>query len=359
MGITLVDVAKKAEVSPSTVSRVINNKERISSKTKKKVLKAIQELGYIPPKRKYKSDRKKTRKVGIVFYDRFDRNNLSDAPFYNEVIKGVEQSLKNNYQIVYNTVSGEVEKDANIIKNLITDPQLYGLILAGYDIEQEVILHIKDNNIPLVLVDNDFWKEKVDCVVNDNIEGAYNMTNHLIELGHSRIAFLSGSMKHLSLRERYQGYKKALKDANIIHNNKMMMFCEKSLLTVNDGYDAVSNLINYLDKDKNDYPTAIFAANDELAIGAIKAVKDAGFSIPEDISVAGFDDISMAEHTTPALTTVRIFKGEMGRLTGKRLFDLMHNKNTRPIKSILSVEMVIRDSTGPVKKGKIAGGGEY
>ncbi len=348
MGVTLVDVAKKANVSPSTVSRVINKKKKISFKTKKKVLKVIDELGYAPPNRKIKSIESKTRKVGIIFYDRFNTNSLSTAPFYNEVIKGVEQSLKDSYQIVFNTISGEVGKDTNIIRNITMDPQIYGLILVGYDIEDEVILHIKENNIPLVLVDNDYWSEKVDCIVNDNIDGAYKMTNYLIELGHSKIAFISGSMEHISLKERYVGYKKALKDANIKLDSNITVFCEKSLLTVNDGCDAVSSLIEQL--ERNSYPTAIFAVNDELAIGAMKAVKNTGLSIPEDISVVGFDDIRMAEHIIPSLTTVRIFKLEMGRLTGKRLYDLMHNQNTRPIKSILSVEMVIRESTGPVTR---------
>ncbi len=345
MGVTISDVAQKANVSPSTVSRVINNKGQISPTTIKKVEKAIGELGYKPKKKKIETRISETEKVGIIFYDRFGEDNLSNAPFYNEVIKGVEHSLKkHNYQLIFSTVTGDVKKDNNLIENLIADPQLVGLILAGYDIEKNIILKIKESGIPLVLVDNDFWDEKIDCIVNDNVDGAYHMTNYLLKLGHKKIALLCGSLRHLSLDERYQGFKKSIKEAGLKLNDQLTVFCEKSLLTVDDGYNAIINLLNGL--NETEFPTAIFALNDELAIGALKAVRVMGLNIPGDISVAGFDDIEMAKYTTPSLTTVKIFKGEMGRLTGNRLSELIKNNNSKAIKTIVSGELIFRESTG-------------
>lgn len=347
MGVTITDVAKKANVSPSTVSRVINDTGQISSTTKEKVQKAIDELGYKLPKKKIENKISRTEKVAIVFYDRFGEDNLTNAPFYNEVMKGVEYSLKrNDYQLVFNTLSGNLKKDSELIEGLITDPQLSGIILAGYDIEKEVVLQIKQSDTPVVLVDNDFWDEKIDCIVNDNVDGAYHMTKYLLGLGHERIALLSGPLGHLSLKERYSGYRMALKDKNVKINEDLSVFCEKSLLTIDDGFNAINDLLDKLD-DKN-YPTAIFAINDELAIGALKAVHNRGLSVPEDISVAGFDDIEMAKYTMPPLTTVKIYKREMGRLTGNRLIELIKEENTKPVKSIVSGKIIIRESTGQI-----------
>ncbi|AZR73257.1 hypothetical protein BBF96_07575 [Anoxybacter fermentans] len=343
MGVTIYDIAKRANVSPSTVSRVFNQKGRIAPETRDKVLAIARELGYQPREYKSKNKNSKTKSIGIIFSNRL-LNNLTGDPFYGQVMEGVEQSLReHNYQLFFKTITGKLEQDLEIIDDLINVEEHVGLILTGYEIDRKIIMKIKESNFPLVLVDNDLWDENIDCIVNDNIAGARKIVSHLIQLGHKRIAFIGGPLTHISLDERYMGYKQALKEADIEKDPNLIVFCEPTF-NPEDGYRAAMAILN----QKENRPTAFFAANDMLAIGVMKAIKEMGYSIPEDISIAGFDDIQMAQHTMPALTTVRIFKHEMGFLAGKRLIELINGVFTKPIKVVVSVEPVIRESTGPI-----------
>jgi len=342
MGTTIHDVAKKAEVSASTVSRVFNNKENISDDTKEKVLAIAAELDYQP--RSYKKQETTVKNnIGIIFSKRL--SSLILDPFYGQVMAGIEESLKvNDYKLFFKTISGKAANDKLIIKELVQDESLAGLILTGYDIEREIIMDIKEQGVPLVLVDNNLWDENIDCVVNDNIAGARKIVSHLIELGHKRIAFLGGPMSHSSLEERFIGYRQALQEAEIKEDIHLIHQCEPTF-NIEDGYNKTLEAF----KSFKEKPTAIFTANDMLALGAMKAINKMNYKIPKDISIAGFDDIQMAEHTSPPLTTVKIFKNEMGALAGKRLAELISGKNEKPIKLVVSVDVVIRGTTTMAK----------
>ncbi|NLW60559.1 MAG: LacI family transcriptional regulator [Firmicutes bacterium] len=341
MAVTIHDVAREAGVSLSTVSRVFNNKGNISNETRERVIAAAAKLGYRP--RAYKKQENTAKKnIGIIFSKRLGSLIQDSFSFYAQVMAGVEEILiPHNYEIFFRTISGKAKEDAVIINELTRDERLAGLILAGYDIEPEIILRIKRSNIPLVLTDNELVDENIDCVVNDNVAGARKIVKHLIGLGHRRIAFCGGPLSHNSLNERYQGYKQALKEAGLEQNKQWVFFCEPSF-NIEDGYTAAMRIFT----GTSPIPTAVFAANDPLAIGVMKALKELGYRIPEEISVAGFDDIPMAEHTAPSLTTVRIYKNEMGVLAGKRLHELIQGINPKPFKIVMSVDPVLRDSTG-------------
>jgi DNA-binding LacI/PurR family transcriptional regulator len=343
LAVTIHDVAREAEVSLSTVSRVFNNKGNISNETKEKVIAVAAKLGYRP--RSYKKQENTAKKdIGIIFSKRL--SSLILDPFYGQVMAGVEEMLiPHNYKLFFKTISGKAKDDSVVINELIKDEKIAGLILTGYDIEREIILKIKKSNIPLVLTDNELWDENIDCVVNDNVAGARKIVKHLIDLGHQQIAFCGGPLSHNSLNERYQGYKQALKEAGLVKNETWVSFCEPSF-NIEDGYDAAMNIF----ANTSQAPTAVFAANDPIALGVMKAIKELGYRIPEEISVAGFDDIQLAEHTVPSLTTVRIFKNEMGVLAGKRLHELIEGINPKPIKIVMSVDPILRDSTAPCKQ---------
>lgn len=341
MGTSIKDVARIAGVSPATVSRVFNNKKNISAETKKMILTVAEELGYQP--RAYKKKPSLLRNnVGIVFSKRLD--SLVLDPFYGQVMAGLEEILKKfDYKLFFKTISGKVSEDNSIIRDLIRDESLAGLILTGYDIDRETIIYIKKEGVPLVLVDNNLWDEDIDCVVNDNIAGARKMVSYLIELGHRQIVFLGGPTSHSSLEERFIGYRQALNGAGIKEKGNLILQCSPTF-NIKDGYirtfEAFRNFRNR--------PTAIFAANDMLALGAIKAINELNMNVPEDISIAGFDDIQMAEHTTPSLTTVKIYKNEMGALAGKRLYELIKGENTKAIKQLVSVDIIIRGTTARI-----------
>ncbi|GAB6099194.1 LacI family DNA-binding transcriptional regulator [Halanaerocella petrolearia] len=338
MKVTIQDVANEAGVAPSTVSRVFNNKGSISSQTKEEVFKAAEKLGYKVKTKKSTSDENKN--IGIIFNTNL-LGDLRSNTFYNQVMEGVEEILKEyNYHLVFKTINEAEEDNWENIKKLINNSDTKGVILAGYEIDKDIILKIKETAIPMVLVDNNLWNENIDCVVNDDFFGSKRIVNHLIKSGHKKIGFIGGPLTHDSLAKRYKGYKEALQEAEIELNSKWNIFCEPSF-EVQDGYQAAKDILT----KQKEIPTAFTAANDKLAIGVIKASQELGYTIPEDIAIVGFDDIEMSQYTMPSLTTVRIFKREMGIEAGKRLIDLINGVSSKPIKIVVSVESIIRDST--------------
>ena len=337
MAITIEDVAEKAGVSISTVSRVFNQSGRISEDTREEVLSVARELNYRP--RKY-TKKQRGENIGILI-NQFSLPILNN-PFYSLILKGIEKELnKKNFHLVFKTLVGEKESDKKTVKSVLNDNQFKGLIVAGYGIEIDLIRKIKNSPLPVVLVDNDHWDEDIDCVLNDNISGARKVVKGLIARGHQRIGFIGGPFSHLSFEKRYMGYKMALKENNLEKENELIIFGDSSF-QVEDGYESTKKLLKRVEKR----PTALFAVNDITAVGAMKAVKEAGLSIPEDIAVAGFDDINMGRHVSPALTTVRVFKENMGIQAARRLLDLNKNVSKQPIKIVLSVKPVFRASTG-------------
>ena len=337
MAVTIEDVAEKADVSISTVSRVFNQSGRISEGTREKVLAVARDLNYSP--RKY-TKKRQGKNIGILI-NQFSLPILNN-PFYSLILKGIEKELnKREFHLVFKTLVGKKDSDEQTVKSVLNDKQFKGLIVAGYGIDISLIKHIKDSPLPVVLVDNDHWDEDIDCVLNDNISGARKIVKGLVERGHERIAFIGGPFSHVSFEKRYMGYKMALKENNIEKDNQLILFGDSSF-QVEDGYKSTKKLLRRLDEK----PTALFAVNDITAIGAMKAIKEYGYSIPEDIAVAGFDDINMGRHVSPALTTVRVFKENMGVQAAKRLLELNKNISKQPIKIVLSVKPVFRGSTG-------------
>lgn len=340
MKTTIQDVANKANVSISTVSRVFNNKKNITETTREKVLKAAEELNYTPRKYNKKNEKPLKNNIGIIFSNKLLSSLIID-PFYGQVIKGIEESYSDyNYQLFFKTISGNYQEDKEIISELVKDNKLTGIMFVGYNIDKKIILNIKKAGIPVILVDNDLWDENIDCVINDNFSGARKIVEYLVEQGHNKIAFLGGPFSHTSLNNRYEGYKRALNENNIQIEQDLVSICEPSF-NIQDGYNEILKLYN---TDKLP-ATAIFAANDMLALGALKALRELNLEVPDDVAVAGFDNIEMSQHTVPPLTTVSIFKKEMGALAGKRLHELIKGENEKAIKLVISVEPTIRESS--------------
>ncbi|MFW6308928.1 MAG: LacI family DNA-binding transcriptional regulator [bacterium] len=333
MAATIQDVAQEANVSTATVSRAFNDKPGITSKTRKKVFDAAKRVGYVP---KVKND---IKNVGVLFSNRL--GSLTTDPFYGRVMEGLEKGLsQKHYHLFFKTITGDYNQDYEVLNELINDKELSGIILIGHTIKKQFVMKLKEKKIPLVLVDNDLWDENIDCVVNDNMGGAKRIVSHLIDIGRKRIGFIGGPLTHISLEERYIGYKQALKENNIEKDKDFIKFSQPTF-DAEDGYREAKNILQL----KKKHPDAIFAANDMLACGVARAISEAGLVIPDDICLVGFDDIRMASLMSPPLTTVRIFKEEMGQLAGYRLNNLINGINVKPIKLVVSVEKVIRDST--------------
>jgi len=342
---TIQSIAEKAGVSASTVSRVFSGTGKISPETVQRVLQISAEMGYRPRKYVKKDEVQETGNICLLS-SRF--HNIINNTFYSQIVAGVEAILRaHNYQLIFKMLTGNAQDDLTTIESLVANKEVDGIILVGYEVDLSLIVRAKERGKPLVLVDHDAWEMDIDCVVNDNVVGARRIVNHLIELGHERIAFIGGPLSHVSLDERYIGYKQALKQAGIPKIQKLITFCTP-FFGVDDGHRATTEMLRTVKEP----PTAIFAASDALAFGVIKAIQDHGCCVPEDISVVGFDDEEMSRHFTVPLTTVRVHKQEMGIEAGKRLIEIIKGEVTKPVKIVLSTEVVVRKSTAEPPKAR-------
>ena len=341
MDTTMEDIAKQAGVSMSTVSRVFNNKDTISEETKQKVMNIAEKMNYKPRKyvkqKIHNKDNSKEKFICVVC----DQNIVvSGNTFYSKIMVGAENALNENYHLIFKTISNQEKAVPNNIAKLVEKPDIKGFIFVGQRINKNIILEVNKSKKPVVLIDNNIWDKKIDCVVNDNIYGARVAVNHLINKGHQQIGFISGPLSHISMDERYIGYKQALKTNDIDKNNDIIFISDNQNFGKDDGEKGVIEIM----KNKNQKPTAFFAGNDIIAKGVISKVNNLGYSVPDDIAVVGFDDSNNVSNSV-SLTTVRIYKREMGFLAVKRLIELIYNINSKPIKITVSVDLMVREST--------------
>jgi len=333
MEITIKDIAKMAKVAPSTVSRALNNKGRMSDATRERIRQLARELGYHPNINAKGLATNKTGNIGIVINKRHRPESFYD--FYGTIIMGVEEVIeKQGYHLIFSSTDGGPS-----VPRCVEERRVDGLILMGCDISEELVLLLRDNQVPLVLVDNHV--EGVDSVAIDNVGGAYKAVEYLIRLGHRKIGFIAERLSDLSFEERFEGYKLALKEYGLQYDPDLVA---EGLTPPDHGYVAMKNLL------KRGTPPAVFAANDSTAAGAIKAIKENGLRVPDDIAVIGFDDGPTALHTVPLLTTVKVFREKMARVAAKRLMELIENPDQPPIQLRLSTELIIRESCGGGRK---------
>lgn len=335
MGATIKDVAKRAGVSLSTVSLVINNKKNISQETINKVKQAIDELNYHPRHSARGLASKKSGNIGFILTD----DHFSRAePFYTKIFLGSEfEARKYNYYILLTTVEQKFSKKS--IPRFLLEKNVDGIILAGH-VPEGLINYINSNyNIPIVYIDYLPPKGKSFAILIDNVEGAKLAVEHLIEKGHRDIAFVCGEISHPSMNSRFAGYKEALKDAGIPINDNLIVTDEFSTSDDN-GYNATCKLCKNRDKF-----TAIFAANDAMAFGCLRCLKSKNISVSDQVAVIGFDDVDAANQIEPHLTTLRVDKEEMGAIAVKNLVEMISKDKKNYSKILVPVELVIREST--------------
>jgi LacI family transcriptional regulator len=329
--ITIKDVAKAAGVSISTTSYALNNKGNVSKEKKDRILRVAKELNYSPNGAARNLKKQKTELVGLFVHD-------INGPFYNELIRGIQQvTILNGYELVIFCDSG-TKKDSSY--NFLSGRRVDGAIIISSTISDDEIMTLSKNGLPIVVLDREITGEKVSNVLVDNKNGASNAVMHLIGQGHRDIAFLSGPEETYDNKKRFEGYLKTLEANGIEFNENMVLYGE---FTENSGYEAVTN---YLELNKKP-PGAIFSSNDEMAIGAVFALRDKGYNVPKDVSVVGFDNLVVSSYITPALTTVKRPMYEMGLLSTHTLFNMLNGSEVN--KSVtLSTELIIRDSCGIV-----------
>lgn len=345
------DIAKLAGVSRSTVSRVINNYSNVPEETRIKVLEVIKKYNYVPHASARTLAGGKNRKLGLFIIDmnsdlvgrQVSASNYF-TPFTSLI---VDTANKMGYHVVVSIVSQA--KDYLKVNQLFYDKTINGGIFIGGVRSDETNIHeLIDAGYNVLLVDQspnyneDVYSKSI--IVNaDNLKGAYDATKYLIDLAHTDIAHVTGGDKQLSTVERLEGYTKALKEANIPVQNK---FIAKGNFTLDSGYKATKKLLS------ESRPTAIFYANDSMAVGGIRAIEEEGYKIPDDISVIGFDDIEMAQYLKPALTTVSMNLFEIASVAITALINVMESELRFSATYTIPVSLIVRDSCKALERKK-------
>ena len=327
MKVTIRDVATKCGVSVATVSRVINNSDQVTAETKDKVLKVIDELGFIPNTNARGLSTRSTNTVGIIV------PNVSN-PFFGELIQGAERAAsESGYQIIILNSGYNREKTLKDIM-VLQSRDVDGIIMSTADIDEKTLDYLHDNQIPFVLMGPVQYKYPVNYVSVDNMEGARMAVQHLIDLGHERIAYCTEKHDNYLNQLRYEGYVKAL-TAN-------GMEVDKNLYYENDVEKNVTRMLD----GKEERPTAIFAFNDNLALPYMEALERKGVRIPEDMAVVGFDNIKFASYYAIQLTTIDNRQEEFGREGFQILREILKNDGKKTQQIITRPQLVVRKSCG-------------
>lgn len=339
------EIAKIAGVSRSTVSRVINNYPNVPDETREKVLAVINQYEYVPQASARMLAGAKNRIIGLFIIDMRERSNgmknrVLKSPYYSEFIDSVvERASEMGYKVLVHLIHNS--KGYKVIKECFIDKTISGGIFLGQNNDDVLIKEIIDTGYKVVLIDQsikeaDAVYSKCIIVNSDNFGGAYNATKYLIDLKHTKIAHITGAEGKYSSIARIKGYKQALIDANLPIINS---FIVRGEFVEETGYNATQKLLL-----KKNRPTAIFAANDIMAIGAIKAIKEAGLRVPEDISVVGFDDIEAGKYLAPPLTTLHMNLAAMAEIATKSITECIEKNACFSANYTVPVELVERQS---------------
>jgi len=330
MTVTIYDVAREAGVSMATVSRVVNNNPNVKPQTRKKVFEAIEKLGYRPNAVARGLASKRTTTVGVVIPD------ISNH-IYAEVARGIEDIANMyHYNIILCNADKKKEKEIRVINTLL-EKQVDGLLFMGAAVTDDHIEAFRTTTVPIVLCATSDEKHEYPSVDIDHEQAAYDATKQLLEAGHRKVGMISGRLEDpFTGLARYQGYRRALEEAGIPFREE---YVRSGTLRYASGMEAMNYFLQLKDR-----PTAIFVANDEMALGAIHQVQDAGLKVPDDISVISVDNSKLSIMVRPQLSTVSQPMYDIGAVSMRLLTKLMKNEQVEEKRVILPHEVILRNT---------------
>jgi LacI family transcriptional regulator len=338
---TIKDVARRAGVSTATVSFVLNAnpKEAISEGVRRRVLEAARALSYHPSAAAAALARRRVRNVALVFYK--DMDTITN-PFYSFVVQGaVKEALERDYDLLFSYVDATYAGYQSLPK--IVREKNAGGVLFMRRIEPRMVKDIRGLGIPLVAVDHSPRVDGIDSIQIDNRRGGALAAEHLAQLGHERLGMFIPRHPAPSVEERLEGFRLGL-DKRDLRFSKTSNLIVTETLTYEAGYQAARATL------AKSPLTGFFCSNDEMAAGVLRAARELGLDVPKDISVVGFDDITMSNYTDPPLTTVGVVKEHMGRRAMARLIELVERTDDRVKIELAPVELVGRASTGVMRE---------
>jgi LacI family transcriptional regulator len=330
-------IAARAHVSVGTVSHVINNTAGVREPVRRRVLEAIERLGYQPSLLARGLRRNQTTIIGVIIPD------ISN-PFFPLVVRGVEDiAYQNSYRLMLCNADNDAQKE-QVYFDELRAYRMAGLIVIPSANSRLVAAAGTAGELPVICLDRcpEGWKG--DSITVDNAEGAYQATRYLLGLGHRGIAAIAGQLHVTSAVERLKGFKRALRESGITIAPE---YIQEGRFDRLSGYEKSLMLLQFSPR-----PTAIFAANDLVALGVLAAMRELGLRCPEDVSLAGFDDLEIASFTNPALTTVAQPAYQMGARAAALLFERLRGENLPAQHIVMNTSLKVRDSTAAPSRGQ-------
>ena len=331
--LTIRDIARLAGVSTATVSRVANGRPDVSEETRVQVQKVMREHGFTANRSARALSAKRTGLIGLTVP-------FVEETYFTGILSGAAEALYElDQRVVLCPTHHDHEREVSLIEHLMGGTTDGALILLPEESSLE-LRRLQELGYPFVVVDpRQALDDGIPAVSATHAAGARAATDHLLRLGHRRVALITGTADWLATDERIEGYRMALTAGGLAFTYELLAGGDFATAT---GYRAARLLL-----ELEDPPTAIFASNDNLAIGAMRAVFERGLGIPRDISIVGFDDSGLASNVFPRLTTVRQPLGELGRTAVSLLNRLLNGQRTEALRIELATQLIVRESTGP------------
>lgn len=334
MSTTLEEIAKHAGVSRSTVSRVMNDHPNVDQETRARVRSVAESLNYQPNVAARSLAAGRTHILGLVIP--MGVSALFSDPYFPLLIQGIASACNANEHSVMLWLA-EPEYERRMIRQVLQGGLIDGVILASALMDDPMLEALRKRGLPFILVGRHPTDNEVSYVDVDNVNSAREMVAYLLRLGHKRVATIAGPNNMIAGADRLQGYLLALRNRGFASDPALIVEAD---FTEEGGYIAMQRLVPHV-------PDAVFVASDAMAVGALRALREAGLRVPEDIAMAGFDDIPFAARADPPLTTVRQPIQRMGTLAAETLIDLISHPQPQPRRIILPTELLIRESSGP------------
>jgi len=338
MALTLEEVGRLAGVSRSTVSRVVNNHPSVRDQVRERVWEVIRETGYQPYAAARSLVTRRTHIVGVLIPEAV--TTLFADPFFPRLLRGVTRTCNAEHYHLLLSLFNDPAGPEEIYRRVVRSGHLDGVVVASTQMDDPLIMRLLDDGVPFVMVGR-HPDERISYVDIDNVAGARTAVEYLIGLGHKHIATITGPLSMISGQDRLAGYRQALAAHQLAVDETLIV---EGHFTEEGGMAAARDLLAHS-------VTAIFAASDIMAVGALKAIREADLRVPEDVALIGFDDIPIAAALEPALTTVRQPVERLGSLAADLLLNLLENppETQAPAhRIVLPVKLIVRDSCGAV-----------
>lgn len=328
MKVTVAQIAKEAGVSPGTVSNALNNRKGTLSEEKRKhIIDVAERLGYF-------KKGKRTGVLRLVIYSRKERI-VGDTPFFSELIQGFELGASSKEYLLNISYINSAQQEE--IEDLDDASKCDGLILLGTEMQLEDVTKFENFKIPYVIVDNAYIRQKCDFVAINNRDGLYEITSYVIHKGHEKIGLINSINQISNFKERRLGFAQALMDHNIEFVPEYESFVTP---TIDDSYIDFKKYLQALIDQNEELPTAFVAVNDNIALGALRAINEMNLKI----SITGFDDIPFSSMSNPPLTTVQVNKLYLGKIAVERLVEKISGDDTGTLKILVETKVIERNS---------------